>query len=196
MEKVPDVREVERAFPRVQFAKDVCVSKSSLGMKYIAAKLTSEMHAEIQALNSTYDSWYQGQQTTTIADMARELGTSGDQFANCLDLGWSPDVMGLEFGLEEKYIVEISKTIGKKRLNEVIALMLAFGQQRFVAGPVMKLAELVAESNLEFWFVFLMMALGDVQGLTALVELLKRKVAQEHPALIEAMKLSLYHWIF
>ena len=42
MGKMPNVREVERAIPRVQFAKDVCIDKLSLGKKYIATKLTSE----------------------------------------------------------------------------------------------------------------------------------------------------------
>ena len=55
MGKVPNVREVERAIPRVHFAKDVCVDKLSLGMKYIAAKLTSETQAEIQTFSGTYD---------------------------------------------------------------------------------------------------------------------------------------------
>ena len=41
MGNVPNEREVERAIPRVQFAKDVCVDKLSLGMKFIAAQLTS-----------------------------------------------------------------------------------------------------------------------------------------------------------
>ena len=52
MGKVADVKKVERAIPRLQFA-DVCVDKLSLGMKYIAAKLTSETHAENQALRGT-----------------------------------------------------------------------------------------------------------------------------------------------
>ena len=61
----------------------------------------------------------------------------------------NPDVIRVEFGLDEKYIVEISETVGKMQLNEVIALMLVFGQQRFVAGPMMILADLVTECNLE-----------------------------------------------
>ena len=38
------------------------------------------------------------------------------------------------FELEESLIVEICDTIGKMGLNEALALMLAFGQQGFVAG--------------------------------------------------------------
>ena len=63
MGKVPNEREVERAIPRVQFAQDVTVDHFSVGMKYIAAKLTSETQAEVQALSSTYDAWYQRLQT-------------------------------------------------------------------------------------------------------------------------------------
>ena len=70
-----------------------------------------------------------------------------NQFAMCLGIGWSPDVIHVKFGLEEKFIVEINVIIGKMSLNEVIALMLAFGQQRFVMiqRPMMILVELIAE---------------------------------------------------
>ena len=77
---------------------------------------------------------------------------SVDQFSICLGLGWSPDVIRVEFGLDEKYIVEISEIVGERQLNEVIALMLVFGQQRFVAGPMMILADPVTECNLERLF--------------------------------------------
>ena len=65
MGKVSEIREVERAIPRVQFATDICHTKLSLDMKYIVAKLTSETYAEIQTSNSTCDSWYQRLRTTT-----------------------------------------------------------------------------------------------------------------------------------
>ena len=93
--KVPNVREVERAIPRIQFAKDVCIDKLSLGVKYIAAKLTSETQTEIQVFSGTYDGWYQRLRTTIVADIAKELGMSVDQFEICLGLGWSPDVIVL-----------------------------------------------------------------------------------------------------
>ena len=86
MGKFPNEREVERAITRVQFAQDVTVDQLSVGMRYIAAKLTSETQAEIQAFSTTYDAWYQRLQTTTIADVAKELGKSTGQFAIYLEL--------------------------------------------------------------------------------------------------------------
>ena len=153
MGKVANVREVERAMPRVQFAKVVCVDKLPLGMKYIAANLTSETQAEIEAFSGNYNGWYQRMRTTILADITKELRMSVDQFAICLGLGWSPDVIRFESGLDEKYIVEISETVGKMQLNEVIALMLVFGQQRFVVGQMMILVDLVTECNLEWLFL-------------------------------------------
>ena len=90
MGKVSNVREGKRAISRVQFAKNVCIEKLSLGLKYIAAKLTFETQAETQAFSGTYDGWYQRMRTTMVADIAKELGMSVDQFAICLGLGWSP----------------------------------------------------------------------------------------------------------
>ena len=82
------------------------------------------------------------------------------------------------------------------QLNEVIALMLAFGQKRFVAGPMMILADLVTECNLVWLFSYLVIERGAITGLKVLAELLKKKDAQDYPAHLESMKLSLYHWIY
>ena len=123
-------------------------------------------------------------------------GMSTDQFAICLGLGWSPDVIRVEFGIEEQQIIEISRIIGAMQLNEVLALMLTFGQKRFAAGPMMILADLTTECNLEWLFSYLVLAHGDIAGLTALAELLQKKDAQEYPAHLERMTISLYHWIY
>ena len=194
--KVPNEREIERAVPRVQFVQDLIIDQLSLGMRYITAKLTSEAQAEIQALSGTYDGWYQQLQTTTIANVAKELGMSTDQFAICLGLGWSPDVIRVEFGIEEQQIIEISQIIGAMQLNEILALMLTFGQKRFVAGPMMILIDLMTESNLEWLFSYLVLSHGDITRLTALAELLQKKDAQNYPAHLEKMTASLYHWIY
>ena len=81
--------------------------------------------------------------------MAKELGLTADQFLLCLGLGWSLDVIRVEFGHEESAIIDLSETIGTTSINEVLALMLAFGQQRFLAGPMMILAKLITECSLE-----------------------------------------------
>ena len=165
-------------------------------MRYTTTKLTSETQAEIQALSGTLDAWYQRLQTTTIANVAKDLGMSTDQFAICLGLGWSPDVIRVEFGIEEQQIIEISRIIGAMQLNEVLALMLTFGQKRFVAGPMMILADLTTECNLEWLFSYLVLARGDIAGLAALAELLQKRDAQEYPAHLDRMTILLYHWIY
>ena len=53
MGKVSENREGERAIPRVRFATDICLTEMSFGVKYIAARLTYETYAEIQARDTT-----------------------------------------------------------------------------------------------------------------------------------------------
>ena len=89
MGKVSEVHEVERVIPRVRYAADICLTKMSLGVKYIATKLTSETYAEIQACDTTNDGWCQRLRATKVADVAKELGLTTDQFALCLGLSWS-----------------------------------------------------------------------------------------------------------
>ena len=102
-----------------------------------------------------------------------------DQFALSLGLGWSPVVIRAEFGLEESAMVNLSETTGAMSINEVLALMLAFGQQRFLAGPMMTLAELITECNLERLFSKLVMAKGDMKGLLALAKILEKKMQKD-----------------
>ena len=90
-------------------------------------------------------------QSHLLADVVKELELTTDQFALCLGPCWSPHVIRVEFGLE-KSVVELSQAIVEMTLNEVLALMLAFGQQRFVAEPVTILADLIAESCWEHFF--------------------------------------------
>ena len=130
MEKVSGIRQVERAIQRVRFALDICLMKISLGVKCIAAKLTCETYAEIQVGNTTYDSWYHRLRTTTVADVAKILNLTKHQLDLCFGLGWSPDVIRVEFGLQESAIIELSRTIGEMSLIEVLALKLTFGHQR------------------------------------------------------------------
>ena len=64
--------------------------------------------------------------------------------------------------------MKINKIVGKMKLKEIIALMLAFGQQRFFTGPMMSLTELMTECNLEQLFSYLVLARGNMAELTAL----------------------------
>ena len=142
---------------------------------------------------ATYDGWYQRIQAVKLADVPKELELTTDQFLLCLGLGWSPDVIRVEFGLEESVIVELTQTVGELTLNEVLALVLAFGQQWFVTGPVVILIEMIAECSLERFFLYQVMTRGDLKGLLAFAKTPKRKDAQEHPEQLEAMKLSRWH---
>ena len=175
MGKVSEIHETERTIPSVRYATDICLTKMSLGVKYIAVTLTCETYAEIQACDATYDGWYQRLRASKIADVAKELGLTTGHIALCLGLGWSSDVIRVEYGLEESVIIDLSETIGAMSINEVLALRLAFGQQRFVAGPLMIVAELIAECSLKRLFSYLLMAKGDMKSILALVEILKKR---------------------
>ena len=80
---------------------------------------------------STYAARYQKMRNETVLDLALELKVTVDQFAFCLGLGWNPDVIRVEFGFEEQQIVQISKIASQMTLNELLALMLSFAQQKF-----------------------------------------------------------------
>ena len=135
MGQCPNVRKVERTLPRVQFTKDVSKDKLTLGMKTILSKIALETHQDLQERKITYAGWYEKLQTRTIADLAQELGVTVDHFVLCLGFGWCPDVIRVEFRLEEKEAAEISESIGNMGIHEIIALTLTYGQKKFIAGP-------------------------------------------------------------
>ena len=77
--------------------------------------------------------------------VAHELELIVNKFALCLGHKWCQDVIGVDFGLGKCPLIEISDVIAMMSVNEVIALMLAFGQQRFATGPVKIVAEMTTE---------------------------------------------------
>ena len=89
MGKVTDTREIGRAIQRVRYSTDICLTKMSLGVKYIVAKLTWETYEEIQACDTTYDGWDERLRACKVADVAKELGLTTGQFPLCLGLGWN-----------------------------------------------------------------------------------------------------------
>ena len=67
-------------------------------------------------------------------------------------------------------------------LNELLALMVAFEQQKCNAGPLMLLLDVTVECNVEGFFSYLVMARGDMDGLMSFAKLLEQKDAQGHAA--------------
>ena len=51
--------------------------------------------------------------------MAKKLGLTTYQLALCLGLGWSPDVIRMDFGFEESIIKDLSEIIGAMSIIEV-----------------------------------------------------------------------------
>ena len=142
MKKCSNERDVERVTPRVEFAHDTGLSMQSLGLKYILAKLATKIYDEIMTRESPYDAWYQQLRNKAVLDLALELKVTVDQFAFCLRLGWNPDVIRVEFGFEEQQIVQITKLVSQMNLNELLAFVLAFGQQKFNEGALMLLLDI------------------------------------------------------
>ena len=196
MKKCKSERDVDRVIPRVRFAQNTGLSKLSSGLKYILAKLANKTRDEMMTRETTYAAWYQQLRDKTVLDVTLELKVTVNQFALCLGLGWNPDVFRAEFGFEEQQIVQISKLVSQMTLNKILSLMLAFGQQKFNAGPLMLLLDVTIECNLEGFFSYLVMARGDMDGLMAFAKLLEQKDAQGHAAQLETIKRSIWHWIY
>ena len=72
VKRCPNEQEVERIIPRVKFAQYTGLSKLSLVLEYILAKLATRTYDEMMTRESTYDGWYQQLRRETV-DLAKEL---------------------------------------------------------------------------------------------------------------------------
>ena len=102
-----------------------------------------------QAREITYGEWYQERLATASLPMAaRALSVSFPALMLSFDLGWDLDVITDEFKLNRTQEKKLTETLELMTINEVLALALALGPNKFVAGTLAIEVDFVAGGDL------------------------------------------------
>ena len=117
----------------------------------------------IQACELTYAEWYHVQfAMVTLPVAARWLSVSFPALMTSFGLGWNLDVTMDEFKLNEAQVKKLAETLESMTINEVLALVLAIGPTKIVAGPLGIVDDLVAAGNLIIFYTYLVPAQGKM----------------------------------
>ena len=193
----PAARTVERTIPQIHFASGIEPVKLPVGLRCIVAIEATNLKAEVDAAATTYAYWYQTRfATRTLAEVARELNCPLAAFCTSLGLGWNLEVLTSEFSLTSTQTDKLLETIGEATVGEILALALAMGPTKFVAGPLALLADMVIACDLTVFYSYLILAQGKLRSLTRWGHLMTSKDQQDYSAQLERMRASIQHWLY
>ena len=193
----PAARTVERTIPQIHFASGIEPVKLSVGLRCIVAMEATNLKAEVDAAATTYAYWYQTRfATRTLAEVARELNCPLEAFCTSLGLGWNLEVIASEFSLTPMQTDKLLETIGEATVEEILALALAMGPTKFVAGPLALLVDIVIACDLTVFYSYLVLAQGQLRSLTRWGHLMTSKDQQDYSAQLERMRASVQHWLY
>ena len=101
-----------------------------------------------------------------------------------------------EFSLTTTQTDKLLETIGEATVGEILALALAMGPAKFVAGPLALLVDIVIACDLTVSYSFLVLAQGQLRSLTRWGHLMTSKDQQDYSAQLERMRASVQHWLY
>ena len=111
-------------------------------------------------------------------------------------MGWNIDVLAAEFALTNARADKLLETIGEKTIGEVLALALAAGPTKFVAGSLALLIEIVVSCDLIMFYSYLILAQGQLRSMVHWSHILYTKDQQNYSAQQERIRASMPHWLF
>ena len=139
---------VERTIPQIQFADNTEIIKMPLGIRHIVAHEAVTLSSLVQAKEATYGDWYNDRLATVTLEMAaRTLSVSFYALLTSFGLGWYMDVIADEFNLTDGQLQKLTEVLKETSVNEVLAVALALGPTKFVAGLLATVVDLVTSGG-------------------------------------------------
>ena len=91
---------------------------------------------------------------------ARGLAASFPALLTSFGLGWHLDVIAAELCLTDDQLKRLTDLLQRTTVNEVLALALALGPTKFVAGPLAILVDLTTTGGILDFYTYLVLAQG------------------------------------
>ena len=164
------------------------------GMRHIVAHEAVTLSNLVQAKEATYGGWYIDRLATVTLDMtARTLSVSFQALLTSFGLGWHMDVIADEFNLPERQLQRLTETLKETSVNEVLALALALGPTKFVAGPLAIVVDLVTSGGVLEFYTYLVLAQGNMTSLLGCGEILFTQNGHNYTEHLFRMRASVLH---
>ena len=190
-------REVERTIPQIPFADNTEIIKMPLGIRHIVAHEAVTLNKLVQATEATYGDWYNDRLATITLEMAvRTLSVSFHALLTSFGMGWHMDVIADEFNLTDGQLQKLTDVLKGTSVNEVLALALALGPTKFVAGPLAIVVVLVTSSGVLEFYTFFVLAQGKLTSLLGCGEILFMQNGHNYTEHLFRMRASVQHWLY
>ena len=190
-------REVERTIPQIQFADDSEIIKMPLGIKHILAHEAVTLNNLVQAKEVTYGDWYNDRLATVTLEMVtRTLSVSFHALLTSFGRGWHMDVVADEFNLTDGQLQKLTDVLKGTSVNEVLALVLALGPTKFVAGPLAFVVDLVTSCGVLEFYSYLVLVQGKLTSLLGCGEILFMQNGHNYTEHLFRMRASVQHWLY
>ena len=190
-------REVERTIPQIQSADNKKIIKMPFGIRHIVAHEAVTLSNLIQAKETTYGDWYNDRLATVTLEMAaRTLSVSFHALLTSFGLGWHMDVIADEFNLTDEQLQKLTEVLKETSVNEVLALALALGPTKFVAGPLAIVVDLVTSGGVLEFYTYLVLAQGKLTSLLGCGEVLFTQNGHNYTENLFRMRASVQHWLY
>ena len=132
----------------------------------------------------------------TLKMTARALSISFSTLLTSFRLGWHLDVTTEEFSLNREQVNELTDVLKRTTVSEVLALALALGPTKFVAGPLAVMVDMVTAGGILEFYTYLVLAQGKLSHLVGVGEVLFTQSGQNYTNHLFKMRASVQHWLY
>ena len=166
-------------------------------MRHLVAQEAVTLDELVQAREVTYGDWYQDRLATVTLEMAaRGLSASFPVLLTSFGLGWHLDVIAAEFCLTDDQLKRLTDLLQRTTVNVVLALALALGPTKFVAGPLAILVDLTTTGGILEFYTYVVLAQGRLTSLIGFGELLFLQNGHNYTDHLFRMRASVQHWLY
>ena len=165
-----------------------------LGVRHIVDHEAVILDQLVQAREVTYGDWHHDRLATVTLEMAaRALSVSFRALLTRFGLGWHLDVIADEFRLTDGQLQQLIDILKGTTVNEVLALALALGLTKFVAGPLAIVVDLVTAGGVLEFYTYLVLTQGKLTSLLGCGEVLFLQNGHNYTEHLFRMRASLQH---
>ena len=127
---------------------------------------------------------------------ARTLSVSFHALLTSFGLGWHMDIIADEFNLTDGQLQRLTEILKETSVNEVLALALALGPTKFVAGPLAIVVDLVTSGGVLEFYTYLVLAQGKLTSLLGCGEVFFTQNGHNYTEHLFRMRASVQHWLY
>ena len=168
-----------------------------LEVRHIVAHEAVTLNKLVQAKEATYgDSYNDHVAFVTLEMAARTLSVAFHALQTSFGLGWHMDVIADEINLTDGQLQKLTDVLKGTTVNEVLALAIALGPTKFVAGPLAITVDLATSGGVLECYTYLVLAQGKLTRMLGCGEVLFLQNGHNYAEHLFRTRASVQHWLY